>query len=130
MNRFESAKKPVPQINPETGLSSDYGNELLGLYGSLEEFDDTAKFQGWLKKKNEQKGRIAFRYDERFPVDQYANVFTPQNRVSVERLNAIAEEMNSLYASGKLSDEKARELCLEGMRLVLGDDKFGQRFDK
>jgi len=127
MRNFESPKQSVPQLNAETGLSSDYGNQFVGLMAQSESLSGE-KFRDWLKELFASKGRIAERYEERFSSDRYDHVVTERNREAIARLDQIAQELNDDYAAGTLTAENVKRRSLEGMRLVLGEKKFTERF--
>ncbi len=82
----------MPQVNPESGISKDYINEIASLvticdyYGPSE---ITKMYPDYRVKK----------YEERFPLDKYKDVITDKNRQLVEAINAQADLINADLAN-------------------------------
>lgn len=107
----------VPQLSEITGISQDYINEVafIPLY--------------CIRNTNPQDNleflinRPVKKYTERYA--QYEGLITPENRAGVERLDAIAEEINSLCSSDAKSFrvDVLRELICETCELVYGQEE-------
>lgn len=103
--------KQIPNINPRTGVSEDYGNifssiAALQLKGGIERF---AKFNRDFPVQP---------YTERFPQDQYRDVITDQNVIRISLLNEIVDIWNSMTDHTKFTAEQATMLYQEGRKLV------------
>ena len=122
MGLVPQVKKPMEQVTPQ-GVSGDYVNELMG---PLMEYRDLrAGIDGVIAQIRANAVR---RYTERFPPAEFEGVVTAFNREAVMRLDAIADELNSLAASGMLTDKGYRELHSEACKLLFGTrrpDYFG-----
>jgi hypothetical protein len=114
MGLVPQVKKPMEQVTPQ-GVSGDYVNELMG---PLMDYRDLrAGIDGVIAQIRANAVR---RYTERFPPAEFEGVVTAFNRESVTRLDAIADELNSLATSGTLSDERYRALHSEACKLLFG----------
>ena len=90
---------PVPQIVPDTGLSSDYHNELTEYTGSYSLYK-------LILRSNDQKDLAVnldalkavhlLTYTQRYPIEVYQNVVNDQNRASVAEIDHLALRINSL----------------------------------
>jgi hypothetical protein len=99
----EIEKKEVPQINDETGISSDYCNQFNAIVTFY-------RFRGI----NGQNGVRDIIKDHPFHMKKYAevysdciNVVNAKNSKSVERLNELADKMNDILKDPDLIDEDA-----------------------
>lgn len=93
-------KLEPPQPITETGVAGDYVNEISALMNSLDLANDaeTAEMVYEIFHHNvDAKGRLFYRYGERYPGTEYTNVVTDKNRHAVEQLNQLADECNQIF---------------------------------
>lgn len=86
--------KRVPQICKTTGVSIDYWNEYAGIpvWSSLDFSPDA-------NSRSLQKFPVK-KYTQIFPSNVYVDVVTPQNQQRVQRLEEIADQVNTLPNAG------------------------------
>lgn len=99
----------VPQIDPRTGISADFGTQFaaLGVLRMRRERPDLFTDDEVLDELKTQQWR---QYEERFPTDRYAEVITERNKVGIARLNEIVIQVKDLIASADLVESITEEL--------------------
>ena len=107
----------VPQIAEETGISQDYFNEYntktLVLYtGGVDSVADF--FRKYPIKK----------YEERFPSTEFFNVVNDKNRARVQRLDEIAQMVNTGFIDPtNFTEAEFKSTINEVLKLIRGDSE-------
>jgi hypothetical protein len=107
-------KLTMRQISCETGVSGDYYNEFIGLLT-----------KAWFKGDEGllislQKAPIK-KYAERYPLEKYEQVITPQNSGRIKRLDEIVVSLNLMSDPNKFSRENFDKLTEEAKVLIYGE---------
>ncbi len=93
-------KQEIPQIDPETGMSDDWYNELYILASVLQGTKNIAAVVAMIRKQPRRK------FEERFPLSTYGEVVTEQNERSVRRLDELIDHLNNMANTGTLTREE------------------------
>ncbi|MBI4085815.1 MAG: hypothetical protein HY433_01055 [Candidatus Liptonbacteria bacterium] len=93
-------KQEVDQIEPETGMSVDWSNEVFGLALALQRTGDINEVVAMIRKRPRRK------YEERFPLSIYTEVVTKQNEGGVRRLDELVDRLNNMANVGTLTREE------------------------
>lgn len=107
-------KQEVSQINPETGMSLDWCNEVFGLALALQRTGDIAEVTAMIRKRPRKK------YGERFPLSMYREVVTEQNERNVRRLDELVDRLNNVANTETLTREKFISIYNEMNDLLRG----------
>lgn len=111
---LESEKKEVPQLNPKTGVSMDYFNEINAIFGSLLSSSLGLKF---IEKMSKENSIYLKKYEEVY--SEYSDVITDKNRKSIKRLDDLVGEINEILKNLKPENEaELREKCNEFYFLI------------
>ena len=111
-------KKQVPQVNPATGISGDYNNQIVALIGGFKRKQSTEGMKILLKAFPFHMEKYEDVYSE------YANVVNDKNRDRVARIDELAGRMNEIVKDPDSIDEAAfRATCNELNFLIYGDTR-------
>lgn len=105
------------QVDSVTGVSHDYANEFQWAFmqGAPEGFLESTLAQRVASGRPPMR-----RYEEVYPADTYANVVNDQNRETVAKLDAIADEVEALQQSGRLNIETFKQKALQAAEIIYG----------
>jgi hypothetical protein len=111
----EQLKLEIPGIDLQTGVSKDYSNEISSLRVNFLEGRKDIIIQE-IKKHRIRK------YEEVYPLSRFNNVITEKNKNAINRLNQLADQMNTLLQDkGEAFDENEfASLCNEMWSLIYG----------
>ncbi len=95
-NKGTNEKREVPGYNSETGLATDYMNEITSKIAYLMGANEDGL--GELKKAILIKSQKRLRkYEERYSEDEYLNVINEKNSESIKKLNELADKLNTKF---------------------------------
>lgn len=96
----EHEKKPVPQIEPKTGLSHDYYSECA-LFNCYDPKKDSAAIDNLIVDLRdgvfEERRFVARHYEQKFPPTEFRDVVTNENKERVAKINAEVDKVNDFY---------------------------------
>lgn len=102
--------KEVPNVNPETGVSSSYRlayGSLSSYLGRVANGEDNRSI--FLARRSYLSRRI-LRYEEYFKPEEYQDVVTEQNEETVKLINSVVDEINKMREDQDLDHEKLTSL--------------------
>jgi hypothetical protein len=106
----------VPQINENTGVSSDYWNEYVSHITTSREGIKT--LAEWFKEYPIRK------YEQRFPTEKYEDAITPQNINAIRRLNELSDIVNANFTDPlKLTEDKFKKTITEVCHIIFGEKR-------
>ena len=104
----------VPQINEDTGISSDYWNEYFTKRCSFSFKSNSCEAVAEEIRKYPIK-----KYEERFSQKEYENVITDKNKFRVKRLDELANLVNSKFTNtSNFTEYEFKQLINEVFRLI------------
>jgi len=128
MTETNQPKKQVIQINKETGVSTDYINEVMLILGAV--FDryplGPEKFERMFKLAKEHAPVL--KYTQRYSTEKFENVVNDKNRTRIQALDSIVDELNSMLSLDSrdiphykvLLHQFSEQMCDEPIKNMLG----------
>lgn len=114
--RIEEGKEEVVQLNPKTGISNDFHNEISQIPIHLIVGEGNPEYFTKEISKNPLR-----RYQERFPKEEYPCAINEENITTVQRLDKIVELVNTKFSDPEnFNRRKLWALYRLGKKLIYG----------